>query len=275
MGLLRFSRTIYQDSEGNPLVVDGIVGKNTWGALNQQKKQQENEKTNSESENSQQKTENPDESVATLKLHTDTETANRSELTLAELQNAQVGHAWVSLEYNNKVQVPEHIQEPTKTLLKSGGTAFGFWPLIMRADQFTEEEQERLDQGYTPGAGASVNPVHRGFSLNPLKWVPGRVEEPDDAHQPKATKAYDVNQNEVTSLLSYVDSKRNADYNLYRFNCSTFALESVKSAGQAVPSGSVMGIALPNGIYRDLYQMSKKGDKSVTLAPLLPGERHE
>ncbi|WP_199328562.1 eCIS core domain-containing protein [Anabaena azotica] len=218
----------------------------------------------------------PSKPVAKLKLHADTETVNRSDLTLQELiKEARVGHSWISLEYTNKKQIPPTIGEPTQTLLKSGSTAFGFWPLVNRASNFSAEEQSRIDQGQTPGAGASTNPMHTGFSLNPFKNVPGRVEEPDTAHTPKGTKEYNLTQIEVGSLLNYVNSKRNAKYNLYSFNCTTFAVEAVRSAGKAAPSGSLWGICLPNALYKDIYQMYKAGDKSVTVAPLEPNERHD
>jgi len=217
----------------------------------------------------------PPEPVAKLKLHADTETNNRSDLSFKELQNAQVGHSWVSLEYTDRKKIPKSIGQPTQGLLKSGSTAFGFWPLVTRASDFTTEEQQRIDHGQTPGAGASNNPAHRGFSMNPLKNVPGRVEEPDTAHTPKGTKEYDLTQAQVGSLISYVNSKRSANYNLYTFNCTTFAVESIRSAGQVAPSGSSWGICLPNALYKDLYQMKKRGDKSVTVAPLESGERHE
>ncbi|MBE9257573.1 DUF4157 domain-containing protein [Dolichospermum sp. LEGE 00246] len=217
----------------------------------------------------------PPAPVAKLKLHADTETNNRSDLSFKELQNAQVGHSWVSLEYTDRKKIPKSIGQPTQGLLKSGSTAFGFWPLVTRASDFTTEEQQRIDHGQTPGAGASNNPAHRGFSMNPLKNVPGRVEEPDTAHTPKGTKEYDLTQAQVGSLISYVNSKRSANYNLYTFNCTTFAVESIRSAGQVAPSGSSWGICLPNALYKDLYQMKKRGDKSVTVAPLESGERHE
>jgi hypothetical protein len=217
----------------------------------------------------------PPAPVAKLKLHADTETTNRSNLGFKELYEARVGHSWVSLEYTDRKKIPKSISEPTQGLLKSGSTAFGFWPLVTRAGDFTTEEQQRIDHGQTPGAGASNNPAHRGFSMNPLKNVPGRVEEPDTAHTPKGTKEYDLTQAQVGSLISYVNSKRSANYNLYTFNCTTFAVESIRSAGQVAPSGSSWGICLPNALYKDLYQMKKRGDKSVTVAPLESGERHE
>lgn len=213
--------------------------------------------------------------VAKLKLHADTETTNRSNLSFKELNEARVGHSWVSLEYTDRKKIPKSISEPTQGLLKSGSTAFGFWPLVTRASDFTTEEQQRIDRGQTPGAGASNNPAHRGFSMNPLKNVPGRVEEPDTVHTPKGTKEYNLTQTQVASLISYVNSKRSANYNLYTFNCTTFAVESIRSAGQVAPSGSSWGVCLPNALYKDLYQMKKRADKSVTVAPLESGERHE
>lgn len=213
--------------------------------------------------------------VAKLVLHADTETANRSELTIAELQQALVGHSWVSLRYNNHASIPRTIPNPTQTLLRSGGTAFGFWPLVFRGLDFSEQAQNRMDRGHTPGTGTSTNPDHQGFSLSPLKNVPGRVEEPDTAHSPKASKEYDLTQTQVDDMLKYVQSKRHANYNLYTFNCTTFAAKCVESAGQTAPSGTTLGICLPNALYRDLYQMRKKGDASVAIASLGPGERHE
>ena len=217
----------------------------------------------------------PPEPVAKLKLHADTETTNRSNLSFKELKDARVGHSWVSLEFADRKKIPKSISEPTQGLLKSGSTAFGFWPLFTRASDFTTEEQQRIDHGQTPGAGASNNPAHTGFSMNPMKNVPGRVEEPDTAHDPNVTKEYDLTLTQVGSLISYVNSKRSANYNLYTFNCTTFAVESIRSAGQVAPSGSSWGICLPNALYKDLYQMKKRGDKSVTVAPLKSGEHHE
>jgi hypothetical protein len=217
-----------------------------------------------------------DEPVAKLKLHSDTETVNRSELTLGELQQARVGHSWVSLEYNDPTAVPDTIPEPTKSLIQLGYASFGFWPLINRTGDMTlpEQSQQRVDAGLTPGGGTSNDTAHRGFSLNPFKWVPGRVEEPDNAHAPKGTKTYNLNQEEVNKLLAYVNSKRNADYNLYRFNCTTFAVDAVKAAGKQAPGGSTMGVCLPNALYKDLYDMQRNGDTSVELADLQKGEKH-
>lgn len=217
------------------------------------------------------------EEVAKLKIHSDTETADRSKLTFSELQQARVGHSWISLEYNDPNAVPDTVPEPTKSLIQMGYASFGFWPLINRTGDMTlpDDAQQRVDAGLTPGSGTSNDTAHRGFSLNPFKWVPGRVEEPDLSHAPKGTKTYSLNQEEVNKLLAYVSSKRNSDYNLYKFNCTTFAVDAVKAAGKAAPSGTMLGgICLPNALYRDLYEMQQRGDTDVQLADLQEGETH-
>jgi hypothetical protein len=220
---------------------------------------------------------NKDKTVAKLKIHSDTETADRSKLSFGELQQARVGHSWISLEYDDPTAVPDTIAEPTKSLIQMGYASFGFWPLINRTGDMTlpDQSQQRVDAGLTPGSGTSNDTAHTGFSMNPFKWVPGRVEEPDNAHSPKGSKSYSLNQEEVNKLLGYVNEKRNSDYNLYRFNCTTFAVDAVKAAGKSAPSGSMFGgICLPNALYKDLYEMQLDGDKDVTLAPLEQGETH-
>ncbi len=212
--------------------------------------------------------------VAKLKLHADTETVDRTKLSLGELLSAQVGHTWISMTYNDPATIPADMAEPKRSLIEAGYGSWGFWPLINRTGDHTypEQSQKMVDAGLTPGAGTSDNPEHIGFSKNPFKWVPGRVEEPDMAHQPKGSIEYDLTQTQVDSLMNYIDTKRNANYNLYSFNCTTFGVDAVKAAGKSAPSGSMMGICLPNALYKDMYEQSQAGDKSVTLAPLAEGE---
>lgn len=221
----------------------------------------------------------PTGAVAKLGLHADTETADRTKLTIAELRNAQVGHSWISLRYLDPKAVPEGVSSPTKRLLQHGGTSLGFWPLIHRASQWPGGKPnmgiaERLERGETPGAGASADPRHRGFKQNPFdSWVPGRVEEPDNAHAPKGTQTYDLDQTQVDSLLRYVDSKRDAQYSLYRYNCTTFAVDAVSASGHSAPAASTMGICLPNALYRDILEAKYDGDGGATTTPLEDGER--
>jgi len=214
--------------------------------------------------------------VAELGIHADTETADRTVLTRRELQNAQVGHSWITLKYKDPSKVPDSVGSPTKNLLKGGGTAMGFWPLIRRARQWNADGSAtdpdmaaRLARGETPGAGASSNPAHTGFSLNPFKSVPGRVEEPDDAHSAKGSKTYELTQPQVDSLMTYVNASRNKNYNLYSYNCTTFAVQAVNASGHTAPSGAKFGlVALPNQLYKDILQMKVDGDSTATTTPL-------
>jgi hypothetical protein len=214
--------------------------------------------------------------VADLAIHADTETADRTVLTRAELQNAQVGHSWITLKYKDPATVPDTVGEPSKTLLKGGGTAMGFWPLIRRASQWAADGSAtdpdmaaRIAAGQTPGGGASSNAAHTGFSLNPFTSVPGRVEEPDDAHAAKGSMSYTLTQSEVDKLLAYADGKRGANYNLYSFNCTTFAVQAVAAAGKPAPSGAKFGmVALPNELYKDILQQKVNGNAGATTTPL-------
>lgn len=215
--------------------------------------------------------------IAKLRLHSDTETVDRSKLTLRELMGARVGHSWVSLDFPDKDLIPEDIHPRTQALAEHDMASFGFWPLINRAGagELTERGQTFTDAGLTPQSGESANPEHRGFSKNPFKWVAGRVEEPDLSHAPTGTVEYSLTGKELKSMLNYVDEKRNSDYNLYKFNCTTFAVDAVKAAGKNAPGGdNFLGVCLPNALYKDMLTMQENGDENVTLAPLREGESH-
>ena len=147
----------------------------------------------------------------------------------------------------------------------------GFWPLVKtpaafstprtRGTTYTTNEEREL--GYTPGAGASKDPAHRGFAFD--RSVPGRVEEPDRAHQNdiKIRKEYELTYGQVDAMLKYVNESRNKDYNLYRYNCTTFAVEAVKAAGQTAPSGAVLGVCFPNALYKELYQKRQQDERII------------
>jgi hypothetical protein len=219
--------------------------------------------------------------VARLHLNSDVETVDRTKLTIPEMAEAKVGHSWITLEWVDPEEAPPaDVGEPTHKLLDGGGKApMGFWPLVYRAEDWDPQSaqhlaiQQRLDEGETPGAGADSNPQHTGYSVNPFSsFVPGRVEEPDDAHSAKATKTFDLKRAQVEGLMAYVNSKRNAEYSLYFYNCTTFAIEAAQAAGQDAPGGSELGVCLPNALYRDILQLKLKGDPTATTTPLKPGE---
>ena len=217
------------------------------------------------------------EKVATLSLNVFTETFSRSEITRDELKDGQVGHTWISLKFYNPKSALKYLDNPTRTLVKKEGkTSMGFWPLKYRPEAFITQgrdhrfttNQER-DSGCTPGAGASQDTSHSGFSFE--KSVPGRVEEPDRSHSNefRIRKEYDLTQSQVDSMLNYINQNRNKYYNLYTYNCTTFAVEAVKAAGQNAPSGSMYGICFPNALYKELYQKSKN-DKRIFIKGLKP-----
>jgi hypothetical protein len=172
--------------------------------------------------------------------------------------------------------VPDSIANPSNELLKGGGTAMGMWPLIHRAEEWgvdgkptDPEMQERMDKGETPGAGASPDPANTGFDLNPLKsYVPGRVEEPDTAHAAKGLMSYDLTQKQVDSMMGYVNSKREAQYSLFFFNCVTFATQAVAAAGQTPPDGSTLGICMPNTLYKSILELKQEGNPNAMTTPL-------
>ena len=60
------------------------------------------------------------EKVATLSLNIFTETFNRSDITRDELKDAQVGHTWISLKYNDPKLTPKSLGHPTYDLVQHG-----------------------------------------------------------------------------------------------------------------------------------------------------------
>jgi hypothetical protein len=214
----------------------------------------------------------PSAKVAELELSVDVDTSNRSKLGLGDLAKGQVGHAWVKLFWDAKVggEVPDSVSDPTKAQLKAKTfTSMGFWPLVYRADDWTDvgkkarEDKVKGIPDASPQSGASDNPEHSGFSIF-NKYVPGRVEQPDkSSHTAKAFQKYKLSLSEVVTLAAYADSKRNAQYNLYEFNCTTFAVEATAAAGQSPPSGEgFRGITYPNALYAQLYEAIKASNKS-------------
>ncbi len=236
----------------------------------------------------QQPAANPNEPVATLTVKADTETVDRTKLTYKELMAAQVGHAWITLTYHDVSKVPATVGAPTQALLRAGGTSMGMWPQVYRPEQFDPNyaartgqmaayraAQQRIAAGQTTAAGGVNDPNARGFSTNPFNsYVPGRVDEPDTAHTAKGQIQYQLTQAQVDALLGYVNSKRGAQYSLYFFNCTTFAVQAAQAAGQSPPSGAMFGvICLPNALYAGILAAEQHGDPNATTTALGTVER--
>jgi hypothetical protein len=188
--------------------------------------------------------------VATLSIHSDIDT---TDFGISDLRNGQVGHSWVSLIWDNQntisssiaTKYPKHYK-----YLSKGSSPFGFWP--------------RMFELYNEATDTWINlpPDERtGYSTNPFSsYVKGQVVHPDTIHTPKATQEYKITEKEAINVMNYAESKKNADYSVYYFNCTTFAADAVKSAGKTPPSSTTLGVAYPN----KLYDSIKKNQKNKT-----------
>ena len=182
------------------------------------------------------------EKVAKLHLLIDVDVKS---LGLSDLQEGNVGHTWVSLEYHDPSTVPDTVNGAHVDLLRAGGRysdPMGFWPLITF-------DQSGNRQG--------------GYSTNPFKsYVPGEMKHPDREHQgaEKAVQSWELTQPEVDSVIKYAESKRGAQYSVYFYNCTTFGKEAVQAAGKSAPGMSKGGICFPNAAYDGI---KKNQDKKI------------
>ena len=83
--------------------------------------------------------------AATLSLNVYTETLDPRHISCAELKDAQVGHSWISLKFNDPKSAPASLglQNPTRTLVeKEGETSMGFWPLIHSPEAFIQDRED-------------------------------------------------------------------------------------------------------------------------------------
>ena len=208
-----------------------------------------------------------DKTPARLHIHADIDTADFG---LDALMNGNVGHAWISLEWKNPNLIPGTIPENHKNYLSKGGKfadPMGFWPRMF--DTFNQDLQQwsnlprpgQEPEGYT-------GPTRASYSTNILKsYVPGQMVHPDTLHQSKvkASQTYDLTEKEAINVINYAESKRQAQYSVYFYNCTTFAKQAVKAAGKNPPSMSKGGICYPNALYDGIKknQENKIGHTTV------------
>ncbi len=228
--------------------------------------------------------------VAEVYLNVDTETKSRSSSTMGELLHNQVGHTWLSIKPIGG-QLPEdlyNLVEPvTRTLIDSHGeTAVGFWPLLTREKRTNGkkmsdatsakniEENARLkaelsvrtQKGYTQGSGTITREQAQNHSLHSVEIgrdTDGRVEEPDDTHTPKGRKVYRITRKQFRDMYRYIQTHRTHKYNLYSYNCTTFADHALKAAGQTV---NIVGKTMPTSLYEGLYREAKAHEKAAQKA---------
>jgi hypothetical protein len=77
----------------------------------------------------------------------------------------------------------------------------------------------------------------------PWKTVRGSVNNPDLAHQGKATALYSVQVTgeQVIRGIAYMQANKSRDYNLLLYNCTTFAREMFKAiTGSDAPRGGLL-----------------------------------
>lgn len=175
------------------------------------------------------------EAVARLHLFTDIDV---KDLGLGDVIRGDVGHTWVSLEYKDPAKVPSMTHPSHRPLLEAGGKyadPMGFWP-------------------------ATNEGIY--YSVNPFKsYVKGWMRHPDRAHQgsEKATETWDIATPAVSRVIDYAESKRNARYSVYSYNCTDFAKEAVEAAGKRPPKMTTFGFAMPNAVYDGIKARQRKG----------------
>ncbi|MEO1589681.1 MAG: DUF4157 domain-containing protein [Cyanobacteria bacterium J06632_22] len=262
--------------------------------------------------------------VAKLHMHADLDAPGMP--ILEQLSKGEVGHAWVSLEWNDPDMVPEDLPAAHRKQLVNGRDPFGFWPKKFEWNDYSDLSEEDLAATLTKGANIDYSewvdevksPEFKtryeawyghapdendlaeflkarkdeitknlaenfqtasqwggfhsraadsvGYSQNPFdSYVPGQVLHPDYIHDAKATQTYDLTRNEVNSVLQYAESKQDADYSVFFYNCTTFAKEAVKAAGQKPPKAGVGSVCYPDKLYKSIKSNFDKGRGTTEL----------
>ena len=192
----------------------------------------------------------PDSNAVVAKLHLMVDLESRH-VGLKELASGDVGHTWVSLEWNDPNDVPATLPAGHARLLSAGGKyadPMGFWP--------------DLEGVHTPD-GEGV-----GYKQNPFKsYVQGHMRHPDRGHEgeEKATLTYSLTFKEAKKALEYADTKKAAQYSVYFYNCTTFAQKVVQAAGKSAPSVSKGGICLPDAAYDGILKHKAKDGETKDI----------
>ena len=229
--------------------------------------------------------------VADVYLNVDTESESRSHMNFKEMAiDGSVGHTWLSIKPIGG-QLPADltamVQPQTRALVDAHGeTAMGFWPIMMRQQATTGkflnteerranfDKNERLraemdirqDKGFTHGSGTIMSEQAPQYDLHHVitgRDTDGRVEEPDDAHTPKGRKIYRITRKQFREIYRYIDAHRTHKYNLYTYNCTTFAAHALRAAGLSV---AMSGMTMPTSLYEAMYKEAKAYEKAKARA---------
>lgn len=147
---------------------------------------------------------------------------DREEKTLLKaIKSHNVGHTWIKLRDNlgNKY-------------------SYGFWP-------------------------------QTGFDADsPGNTVPGCVVHPDVIHDPEGGGSsveyldikYRLDVEQYRAALNYAINtcKSVPNYNLFRFNCTTFAINAAKAAGVSPPHSTTLAIHNPNALARGIIRSKRR-----------------
>ncbi|MEO1451454.1 MAG: hypothetical protein AAFV07_18125, partial [Bacteroidota bacterium] len=81
----------------------------------------------------------------------------------------------------------------------------------------------------------------------------------------KATTSFDITEEQAKAAMDHAESKKNARYSVYFYNCAHFARDVAKAAGQSPPKVGTMNIAYPNKLYKSILAWDKKnkGDNTI------------
>ncbi|MGB8648010.1 MAG: DUF4157 domain-containing protein [Anaerolineae bacterium] len=207
-----------------------------------------------------------------LRLGVKTNTAVRGKQTFKEFTDGIAGHAFIDLELGRDYtyemleeteegeQVKEAIEQRPLTagnLQDQFKTSLGFFP-----------------KGKNPISGSNI--VKQLFG-----GISGELREPDTIS--KGEPGY-VSKNYVITtpaqaarLIGYIQAHENSPYNLFRYNCTDFAVGAVAAAGFDPPSNinGLLSVTSPNLLYKKLFKRAHKGDRSTGVADLKNKETGE
>jgi hypothetical protein len=122
--------------------------------------------------------------------------------------------------------------------------------------------------GYWPDiwGGHAVNPSR------PWQSVQGKVLHPDEQHSPNALQTTAISEEQAKKVEDAANAKEASPgmYNLFTYNCTTFAADMARLAGAPVPSFSTLGIANPNSLFSGIEAANQERGLTPMETPLPP-----
>jgi hypothetical protein len=177
-------------------------------------------------------------------------------LTIQDLKSANVGHAWVTVEFPESLEIPNDLSDPTLYLWKTHSKAnIGFYP--QKTDLRLPLRTEAQNNHNLSDPGGSVRQTIPALTGMPAKdinigdFVPGIVVEPDDKYEKKehTREIFHISIDQFMKMMNYVNSKRRESYSILYYNCTDFAVECCHEAGQST-SLSCKYVCLPDEMIR-------------------------